>query len=198
MKQNLAIFDLDGTLFDTSETNYKAYCQALEEYGVKLDRDYYLEKCSSLHYSQFLPIILGFKSGDIDDVHKRKKELYSSFLCESMINASLFCIISSIKKDYHIALATTASRRNTEDILSFWSKTELFELIVTQEDVVNVKPDPEGFIKTMTFFKISAMNTIIFEDSDVGVEAAKRSGASVYMLESPSFERFESYRTNSI
>ena len=54
-----------------------------------------------------------------------------------------------------------------------------FDLIISQEDVKNKKPDPEGFQKAMDFFKVQCRNSIIFEDSDVGIEAALRSGATV-------------------
>ena len=56
---------------------------------------------------------------------------------------------------------------------------ELFEFIISAEDVKNKKPDPEGFIKAMDYFNIIPENTIIFEDSNVGIEAAIKSGANV-------------------
>lgn len=56
----------------------------------------------------------------------------------------------------------------------------LFDLILTQEDIEKPKPDPEGFIKAMEYFMINSKETAIFEDSDVGIEAARRSGAYYY------------------
>ena len=41
-------------------------------------------------------------------------------------------------------------------------------LFFTIDDVKNGKPDPEGFLKAMEYFKVKPENTIIFEDSDVG------------------------------
>ena len=38
MKDYLALFDLDGTLFDTGDVNYYAYKDALEPYEIKLDK----------------------------------------------------------------------------------------------------------------------------------------------------------------
>jgi HAD superfamily hydrolase (TIGR01509 family) len=54
--------------------------------------------------------------------------------------------------------------------------------LVTQEDVINVKPDPEGFILAMKNFGIKSQDTIIFEDSLVGIEAAKKSGANYFIV----------------
>ena len=55
--------------------------------------------------------------------------------------------------------------------------TEKFDLIVTQEDVRKTKPDPECFHLAMLKAGIDKENTIIFEDSETGLEAAKASGA---------------------
>ena len=53
---------------------------------------------------------------------------------------------------------------------------------VRQEDVEKKKPNPEGFLKAMDYFQILKSDTIIFEDSDVGVEAAEKSGANVFVV----------------
>ena len=78
-----------------------------------------------------------------------------------------------------MAVVTTASKKNTYEILEYFQKKELFDLIITQEDIKKPKPDPEGFIKAMKYFNASPSNTIILEDSEVGIEAAISSKASV-------------------
>ena len=51
---------------------------------------------------------------------------------------------------------------------------------LTQDDIENPKPNPEGFLKAMNFFSISKDNVIIFEDSDVGMDAALKCSNIVY------------------
>ena len=92
-------------------------------------------------------------------------------------------MLEVMKNFYHIALVTTASEKNTKEILNFFNKKELFELIISAEDVKNKKPDPEGFIKAMDYFNVIPENTIIFEDSNVGIEAAIKSGANIFKIE---------------
>nr|MCR5310751.1 HAD family hydrolase [Lachnospiraceae bacterium] len=98
-------------------------------------------------------------------------------------NEHLFNIIEGLRKDYHLAVVTTASKKNVTDILTFFGVQDLFEFIITQEDITRPKPDPEGFLKAMNHFGINPENTVIFEDADVGIEAAKRSGAAVFKVE---------------
>ena len=75
---------------------------------------------------------------------------------------------------------TTASKENCTDILNKFQIYNLFDLILTQNDIKKTKPDPEGFVKAMNYFAAEPDETIIFEDSDVGLKAAQRSGAFYY------------------
>lgn len=181
MNTKLALFDLDGTLFDTREVNYYAYKDALKLYGVGLDKDYFETRCNGRHYTEFLPGIMG-TTKYMEDVHRAKKAAYASNLGKARANRHLFGIIPALKDSYYTAVVTTASRQNTLDILSFFDCGYLFDYLVTQEDIVRVKPDPEGFYIAMEHFGIKAQDTIIFEDSDVGVQAAKNTGATVMVV----------------
>lgn len=183
MKTKLAIFDLDGTLFDTKEVNYLSYKQALEEQGFALDYNFYTEECNGKYYKDYLPKIIANPSLELMEIiHNQKKGFYPLNLGSAKVNEHLFSIIDNIKKDYHISLVTTASSKNCSDILKHFAKEEVFELIITHNDVQKVKPDPEGFLKAMSYFNISAEDTIIFEDSETGIDAAMRSGAIVFTI----------------
>lgn len=177
-KDKLILCDLDGTLFDTLEVNYHSYKEALKMLHCKIEYDFFLEKCYGKYYKDFLSK-LNFSMEEIEKIHRIKKELYSKYLKYAKINKNLFDMLEVMKKFYHIALVTTASEKNTKEILNFFNKKELFELIISAEDVKNKKPDPEGFIKAMDYFNVIPENTIIFEDSNVGIEAAIKSGANV-------------------
>lgn len=79
-KQQLAIFDLDGTLFDTKEVNYLAYRSALSEFGFILDKDRFLTASCGKHYTEFLPILTeGPSESLIIRVHSRKKNFMLNF-----------------------------------------------------------------------------------------------------------------------
>lgn len=183
MKNKLAIFDLDGTLFNTEKVNYLSYKQALLEVGYSLDYDYYIRECNGKYYKDYLPLILPNITPQLmEEVHNRKKILYSSNLGSAIMNRHLFNIIDSIRREYYIALVTTASKANCKDILHHFKRYDSFELIITHNDVEKVKPDPEGFFKAMDYFGVSAEGTIIFEDSNPGIDAAKKTGAAIFTV----------------
>lgn len=176
----LIIVDMDGTLFDTKDVNYHAYRQALAEHGFNLDYDYYRDFCNGRHYTQFLPQITTEDKQILAAIHARKKALYPAFLSKARPNEHLIGILRALRGEYKSALVTTASRANCSDILNHFQLTDLFDLVLTHDDIIHSKPDPEGFLKAMAYFDATAEETVIFEDSDVGLEAAKRTSASYY------------------
>lgn len=180
----LAIFDMDGTLFNTNDINYYAYKEALDKYDVSLDYEYYCNYCNGRHYKVFIPPLVNNNEEKIEDIHNIKKKTYSKYLNKVKVNEHLFNIIDKLKRDYKIALVTTASKKNTYEILEYTKKTEVFDLILTAEDIINPKPDPEGFLLAMNKYMAEPKDCIIFEDSVIGLEAARKTNATVFKVES--------------
>lgn len=177
----LMMVDLDGTLFDTKEINYRAYKEAIEPYGYDIDYKYYCEFCNGKHYTDFLPQITTTDESILLDMHKRKKEAYCKYLKYGKVNQMLVDLIRSRGSECKAALVTTASKQNTFDILNEFELVDLFDLILTHEDIKKTKPNPEGYIKAMANYNIKPEECVIFEDSVVGIEAAEKTGATVFI-----------------
>lgn len=178
----IAIFDMDGTLYNTNDVNYYAYKEALNTFNVDIDYNYYCNYCNGRHYKVFIPPLVDFDEKKIETIHKIKKDAYSKYLDKVRLNERLFDIIKLIKREYKIVLVTTASKKNTEEILKYTNKFELFDDIITADDILKPKPDPEGFNLAMKKYNVLPKDTIIFEDSDVGIEAAELTGATVFKV----------------
>ena len=179
-KNKLAIFDLDGTFFDTKNVNYTAYQDAIKMAKIEINIDYndFCTLYNGKNYKDFLPkIIPNITEEQMKNIHDFKKNIYTKYLDKARKNELLFLIIKEIKEKFYISLVTNASRKNVEDILKKFSMKDLFDLFITQEDIKKPKPSAEGFLKAMDYFKISKENTIIFEDSEIGIQAAIESGA---------------------
>lgn len=180
LKNKLAIFDLDGTLFDTKDVNYNAYQNAIKmvEIDVKIDYNDFCNLYNGKNYREFLPkIIPDITEEQMKNIHNFKKNIYTQYLDKARKNELLFFMIQEIKKEFYVSLVTNASKKNVVDILEKFAVKDLFDLFVTQEDIKKPKPSAEGFLKAMDYFKISKENTIIFEDSEIGIQAAIESGA---------------------
>ena len=179
-KKKLALFDLDGTLFSTNDVNWYAYKEALAHFGFAFEYDYWFRNCIGRHYKDFLSDIGITDEPTLLEIHRLKKQAYKKYLGHAKVNEHLFALIELMRPEYYLALVTTASRKNVEDILTAFDKMNVFDKRFTQEDFSKMKPDPEGYLKAMEHFNIRPEDTIIFEDSETGLAAAKASGAYYY------------------
>lgn len=178
----LIMVDLDGTLFDTKEVNYLAYQEAVQQFGYKIDYKYFCEHGNGRHYMDFLPQITTKNRDILCEIHRRKKQAYSKYMGKARINNRLVDLLRLSKEEYNIALVTTASRENAYDILQKFGLTGLFDLTLTNEDVIKRKPDPEGYLKAINYFGVRPEECIVFEDSDVGIEAASKAGVPCFVI----------------
>ncbi len=180
MTPKLIITDLDGTLVDTKEVNFHAYSEALAKFGYGIDYQYFCRFCNGRHYLDFIPGIVPDKS-IYPDIHRLKINAYPKYISYAVLNTFLYDMLKIFSSQrVKTAIVTTASRTNTAQMLRHYNLSDLFDIIITREDVTNCKPDPEGFIKAMSICEAKPTETIIFEDSDIGVEAAKKCGAYLY------------------
>ena len=178
----LIMVDLDGTLFDTRKVNYLSYRDAVNEYGYDLNYDYYCNECNGNYYMDFLPKITTSEKEILKKMHKIKKEKYSTYLNEALINVNLVEILKLLKLDCKIALVTTASKENTYMLLNKFNLVNLFDLIITQDDVNKSKPAPECYLKAVEFFKYNKEDCVIFEDSKTGIESAKKANIQYFVV----------------
>jgi len=81
----------------------------------------------------------------------------------------------------HTALVS-ASPRQMLDATARVLKNQYLQLLISSDDVVNAKPDPECYLKAAAHFKVNIEECLILEDSLTGVAAAKSSGARVVAI----------------
>ena len=175
--KKLHITDFDGTLFDTREANYLAYKETLKKvYDYELKPEDYYDNFG-LRINELLKK-LKLDVDKLSDVKKTKARVYKKYFNKIQINNNLYSHLRYAKQNNNIVcLATTASKKNVENLLKYFEIKNLFDYIITGEDVSNGKPDPEVYQKTiMKYPFVSSDNTYIYEDSDVGFLAAHKSG----------------------
>lgn len=177
-KIKLLISDFDGTLVDTFQANLAAYQEAFKECGNDLTPEQYKE-CFGYRFDKFMDYM------EICDIETRKMikeikgEVYPKYFNLLKVNTSLLEFIKSFKASGgKTAVASTARRKNLMNALNYIDATNCFDLILAGEDVINGKPNPEIYLNVLSFFNMKPEEALIFEDSEIGMEAAKRAGIS--------------------
>jgi len=178
------LVDLDGTLVDTADANYAAYSAALREVGVSVERDAFERASHGKNWKSFLPTLLDGVDAAPAAVAWRKAELYPSFFHLTRLNQAVKRLLVMSRGVWRTALVTTASRRNAEAILQFHGLRDLFDEIVTGDDALRHKPDPEAYRLAAKRLGVAPDLCIAVEDSDVGVASASAFGAAVLRVQS--------------
>lgn len=182
MEIRLIITDFDGTLVDTFQANLKSYQQAFESVGLSLSAEQY-KKCFGLRFDKFMHYMHIVDDSIASDIRKAKSEFYPTNFHLLSVNDSLLSFIRSFRKcGARTAVASTARRKNLENALAYIGANNDFDLIFAGEDVKNGKPSPEIYNKIMKHFGVSPQETLIFEDSPVGIEAAISAGAGYLIV----------------
>jgi len=75
-----------------------------------------------------------------------------------------------------MAIGTGGHRAAVERTLEVTGMKKYFDVIVTANDVTNFKPYPDTFLKCAELMKVDPAFVEVFEDGDLGLEAAKRAG----------------------
>jgi beta-phosphoglucomutase len=180
---NYFLFDLDGTLFDTTEANIAAYSQAFQQVGLVFDETHYRQ----LFGLRFLEMMQQL-APEVDEATRNKvKALKSRFYKDNLDlvrpNHGLLALLQTISEDYKTALVTTASRSNVENLLTHFNVPQpLFDVIITGEDVAHGKPHPECYQLAADALQANPAECIVFEDSDIGVAAATAAGIKVIRI----------------
>jgi len=183
MRIRLIILDFDGTLADTRMANYRAYAAALAEAGVQIEREKYLSYYFGMRCPEFLRE-LGFDDeAEIDRIRRRKIELYPSFFDSVRINEPLwnFCL-DARRGGCKLWIVSTGQPQNIANAMRYLGIEADIDGVITSADVANPKPAPDAFLLAMRRAGVTPAETLVFEDSRVGIEAAEACGAAYFKV----------------
>lgn len=176
------LVDFDGTLADTATANYLAYAAALEEMKVFVDREEFDRAVHGQNWRQFLPGLLRSRGCDAEPaaVAARKVQHYRTTARHIRFNEALIYLLERRSSDTRAALVTTASAANVATALaSREGLREVFDVIVTGDDVTRHKPDPQAYEQAARLLNVGPEHCLVFEDSSAGVAAGLAFGARV-------------------
>ena len=177
-------FDLDGVLLDAKQMHFDTLNQALYEIDPKyvISWTEHLLKFDGLKTNTKLDILAREKGLPEDAksiIWSRKQELTLDSLCTLERNGVLIDVLASLGQSYKIACCSNSVRKTVFTILARLGIIEYFDLIISNEDVARSKPHPDMYWKAMSSLGSTPKETLIIEDSPVGLVAAADSGAHV-------------------
>lgn len=171
------ITDFDGTLVDTFEANLHAYQEAFQQEGIILTAERYRE-CFGYRFDRFMQAMAIGDGQMAGRIMERKKEVYPKYFNHLVPNDKLIELIATLHQmGVKTAIASTARKENLMNAVGHLGIAHHFDLIYAGVDVKQGKPSPEIYLKAMDVLGVKPEEVLIFEDSPVGFQAAKASGA---------------------
>ncbi|MBI2629008.1 HAD family phosphatase [Candidatus Pacearchaeota archaeon] len=179
------LFDLDGVLVDAVKLHQKAFIEAVKPYK-EITEEYHMKYLNGIPTKKKLEK-LGFYTDLIEKINAEKQEITFKLIPE-MINPipEVLEVINEIKKlQIPFCVCSNSIRKSTE-LLLLHGGVDGFQFIISNQEVINPKPDPEMYLKAIERLKLDKSEILIVEDSPVGMEAANKSGANVCQIKNPS------------
>lgn len=173
------LFDLDGVIVDTAKFHFVAWRRMANEIGIDFNEEQNEQLKGVSRRESLLKIAeWGGKSLDENEIAKYmhlKNEWYLE-LIETLTPADILPgadLLIKAAKAAGIGIALGSASKNAVPILERIGMLSLFDAIVDGNHVSKSKPDPEVFLKGAEALGCSAKQSIVFEDSVAGIEAAK-------------------------
>ena len=175
-----AAFDMDGLMFDTEDTYWKAASALLGRRGEV----YTGELCNAVMGRppkvcfELFKETFGF-SESCQELQRESEDFFLEFL-DGGFSAmpGLYELLEHLEqRNIPKGICTSSSIRVVSEVLRRKDMPKRFAFVLTAEDIIHGKPDPEIYLKAAARFSIAPPEMLVLEDSTAGCQAAHRAGA---------------------
>lgn len=180
------IFDMDGVLINSTKYIWESFNILLKDSGIQFSNN---EIKKYLGFSLRDKLRLwkqdyGIKEYNLEEFSREAGEIELELMKKELHpNKSLNKFLKEAKeKGIKLAVATSSLRWRAEKILEVLKIKEIFDAIVTAEDVENHKPNPDIFLEAAKQLNENPENCVVFEDAANGIEAARRGNMKVIAM----------------
>jgi len=172
------IFDLDGTLADTMPAHFVAWTAVTSRYGLSFPEDefYMLGGKPTVWIAGMLAARAGV---DIDParIAKEKEQAFADGLSDPSIIQPIPAVIEIARQrmaEGPMAIASGGTRALVDRTLGIIGIGSWFQAVLSAEDTVRHKPEPDVFLEAARRLGVSPSACTVYEDTDIGLEAARR------------------------
>jgi HAD superfamily hydrolase (TIGR01509 family) len=183
---NAYLFDCDGTIVDSMPLHYVAWKRALQEWNCEFREELFYawggrptaEIIATLNQSQGL-------SMPVEDVASRKEEFYFKMLPELKAVPEVLEHIEAQRGRIPFAVVSGSARDSVTASLEALKLLDRFETLVCAGEYKKSKPDPEAFLLAATKLGVAPKNCLVFEDTEMGIQAATAAGMASVKVPPP-------------
>jgi len=184
------LFDCDGTVVDSMPLHYIAWKETLAEWNCSFDEALFYswggrpvtDILTSLNQMNGLNM-------PIEEVARRKEKMYH----EQLDSLQAIPEVVEHVEDGHgripMAVVSGSRRSSVVNSLSRLNLLDRFQTLVCAEDYQNGKPAPDGFLLAAERLGVEPKNCLVFEDTEMGIQAATAAGMASVLVPGPTERR---------
>jgi beta-phosphoglucomutase family hydrolase len=184
------LFDCDGTIADSMPLHYKAWKKALAEYGATYEEDLFYswggkpvrKIIADLNEMQGLDM-------PVDTLAARKEGYYHAQLHELKGIPDVIEHIEAQHGRIPFAVVSGSRRASVVGSLTALGLLDKFDVLVCAEDYKHGKPAPDGFLLAASKLGIAPEHCLVFEDTELGIQAATAAGMQSVLVAQPIREK---------
>ncbi len=180
-KLSAILFDLDGTLIDSEKKFFESFRHVIfSKYNYNISYEEYEENelkknANLLLYLKSNGIIASYEVDDkiMEKIYLEYEKKFMDLLNENDVSLNFELLKQLKSKGLRLALVSTSRKKFIDMLLTKLNIQDLFEVVISREDVKNLKPESDAYIMALEKLNILSTNCIAFEDSERGIRASK-------------------------
>jgi beta-phosphoglucomutase len=174
------IFDMDGVLVDSNPFHVQKWADFLDARGIRYDPRELPRKVLGPRNDDTFRLFLG-SSVTKEEMAQLGEELEARFRATLRAHAKPLPGVESLLRQCRqagisMAVASSAIAKNVEFVVDVLGFRDYFCCLLTADEVHHPKPHPEIYLRTCEKLGHPPAACVVFEDSFVGIEAAKAAG----------------------
>ncbi|HEX5248012.1 MAG TPA: HAD family phosphatase [Gaiellaceae bacterium] len=177
MPTRAVVFDFNGTLSDDEPVLCEIFMHLFAEHGKPMSAQEYFDRLAGLSDPEIVRTWLGADHPDVDAVIDERVRRYRAAVADgSSVHEHVREAVRHAAERVPLAICSGAARAEIEPVVEAAGLASLFQTVVTSDDVVAGKPDPEGYAKTLGILGADPADAVVFEDTEAGIASARAAG----------------------
>ena len=192
-KPEAVIFDMDGVLIDSEPIHIEIEKQLFKKLGISVSAEVHLSYLGTAADYMYADIKSRFglpnPISELLEIDELFRCDYFSSLSALDLNDGVLTLLNELKlAGLKLAVATSSSPELTRILLERCGISSVFDAIVTTKEAGKSKPSPDVYLLASRRIGVEAANCLVFEDSPIGLSAAKSAGMCCIAVQTDSVD----------
>ncbi len=171
------VFDMDGVLVDSEPVHIDAWNEVVAPFGLHFDMDWFHQWIGVSDRNFTTKLVADYNLPIAPDVLlQSKRQVFESKIAASVLAHKGVKESLPLLNAYGLAVATSSNRTGATMSLLGVGLFDFFKYVITADDVLNHKPNPDCYLKAVANLGFLPSECIGIEDSVSGIKAIKAAG----------------------